>query len=345
MHRRNFLKTTVSLAALNALSGCSNLPPKGETQPRVVDTSCVIRPGLNGKWDARRAAAPHVIANDFELSMFYWGQLEKKYSICRAKAKLNEPTKWRPAGVVLKPVTDRELNRSGPSFPFVLPLNETEWLLYYHCSGANGLITCLAKSEDGGESFQYLGEEPILSKEADHNGGTGSCFVLRHENEFRMYYTAFHRTRMPAPRGDRFEEGKMLPQVGIGFATSTNGYEWSQPLNDWIIPPPLHDFEQFTYIVSKPYVWKDGDLWRMTVNCFSEKYRIHELTSPDGIQWNWLDPTGKDTFGVGAEGQFDSNQRSYPTMITRGDQTHCWYTGNNFGLESGIGHGVLRNDS
>ena len=80
----------------------------------------------------------------------------------------------------------------------------------------------------------------------------------------------------------------------------------------------------------------------MWVNTFGTAYRVHRLTSPDGLHWDWAERVGADgELGVGDADSFDDVQRCYPTMLSANAALHCWFTGNRFG-QTGMGYAVAR---
>jgi hypothetical protein len=92
-------------------------------------------------------------------------------------------------------------------------------------------------------------------------------------------------------------------------------------------------------------VLKDEKGYTLWVNTFGTAYRVHRLTSPDGLAWKWADRVGPDgELGVGAPGAFDDHQRSYPTLVRHGNGYRCWFTGNQFGA-TGMGYAVGIADS
>ena len=79
----------------------------------------------------------------------------------------------------------------------------------------------------------------------------------------------------------------------------------------------------------------------MWVNTFGTAYRVHRLTSPDGLHWQWAKRYGPDgEFGTGDDGTFDDHQRSYPSIVSANEGLRCWFTGNIFGA-TGMGYAVL----
>ena len=83
----------------------------------------------------------------------------------------------------------------------------------------------------------------------------------------------------------------------------------------------------------------------MWVNTFGTAYRVHRLSSHDGLVWTWDKRCGPDgELGAGVQGAFDDCQRSYPSILFDGSVFHCWYTGNNFG-RFGMGYAFTDSSS
>ncbi|MCX5662698.1 MAG: hypothetical protein NTW19_23710 [Planctomycetota bacterium] len=116
---------------------------------------------------------------------------------------------------------------------------------------------------------------------------------------------------------------------------------------DWVIRPRHWGVEPYEYIVSKPSLLINDDAddparprYTMWVNTFGTAYRVHHLTSADGLTWRWADRVGpQGELGTGGPGSFDDHQRSYPVMLRHGRELRCWYTGNRFG-DTGMGYAV-----
>ena len=75
----------------------------------------------------------------------------------------------------------------------------------------------------------------------------------------------------------------------------------------------------------------------MWVNTFGTAYRVHSLTSADGLVWRWEEDGPEGEMGHGRPGAFDDQQRCYPCVMRHGDSYRCWYTGNGFGA-TGMGY-------
>ncbi|MDO8684661.1 MAG: hypothetical protein Q7N50_14440 [Armatimonadota bacterium] len=133
--------------------------------------------------------------------------------------------------------------------------------------------------------------------------------------------------------------GDVIPRIGIGYAVSNDGINWEKPVDGLLISPRGFDTEPYEYISSKPCVLKEDGGYRMWVHTFGYAYRVRSLTSPDGLNWEWV-PSGPDgEFGVGESGEFDDIQRCYACVVKHGEEYRCWYTGNQYG-QAGMGYAV-----
>ena len=171
--------------------------------------------------------------------------------------------------------------------------------------------------------------------------GSGSIWVLHENDRFRMYYTAIGRY-FARPEGVETGHGDTIPEIGIAYAESADGIHWEKPVDQLLIAPRGFEVTPYEYICSKPCVIKWQGSYIMWVNTFGTAYRVHRLTSTDGLHWEWSSRSGPDgELGVGNVGSFDDHQRSYPTVVSRDGNLHCWFTGNRFG-ETGMGYAVAR---
>ena len=202
--------------------------------------------------------------------------------------------------------------------------------------------TGVAVSDDGGETWRYHSEHPIIPPDRPYDAeGSGSVWVLHDNGLFRMYYTSIGRY-YPRPEGAETGHGDTIPRIGIAYAESRDGLHWEKPLDHLVVAPRGFGVTPYEYICSKPCVVRERDGYVMWVNTFGTAYRVHRLVSSDGLRWEWAERLGPDgELGVGSEGAFDDEQRSYPTVVSSGENLHCWFTGNRFGA-TGIGYATSR---
>jgi len=279
--------------------------------------------------------------------MVYWGTTAAgENNILACEAPVDQPNKWRPLGRLIGAQPDTAHNCVGPSFPFLLPVNERRLLLYF-CGWGNlpgrrlPNTTGVAISDDAGETWRYHDANPILPLDQPYDReATGSVWVLHVAGKFRMYYTAIGRY-FDKPEGVASGHGDTIPEIGIAYAESEDGIHWEKPLRDWVVRPRLFGVEPYEYICSKPCVVVEGDgSYTMWVNTFGTHYRVHRLTSRDGLRWEWSPRVGPEgELGMGAEGAFDAHQRCYPTVVTHEGEYRCWFTGNGFG-STGMGYAI-----
>ena len=315
---------------------------------KIPQKDPVISPGmLHESFDKSRAGAAHVIQLGDKYRMVYWGSdAQGLHHILQAETPVATPNHWQPVGVpLLGPQPETHYNCHGPSFPFLLPLTQDRWLLYFTGWGRRDdanlpNTTGVAISDDGGMSWQYHSEHPVIPLDRAYDAeGTGSLWIVQDNGLLRMYYTAIG-TYCAAPEGVETGHGARIPKIGIAYAESTDGIHWKKPLDDLVVAPSGFGVEPYEYICSKPCVVRQRHGYTMWVNTFGTAYRVHRLVSTDGLQWQWADRVGPDgELGFGEAGAFDHQQRSYPTIIEDNGTLHCWFTGNQFGT-TGMGYAV-----
>jgi len=279
--------------------------------------------------------------------MYYWAEdANHHYTIAQTESTFENPNRWVPKGVLLERQLDTRHNSQGPCYAQVVPQETGPWLMYFCAWGMarpDGKLpyaTNLAVSYDQGATWKYQGSEPIFPHTEPWNcEGTGSVCVIREKDKFRAYFSSFGEYRKPPEGAVCFHAGfsELIPSVGIGYAESQDGIHWTYPLEDWVVKPRGFHQDYYEYLLSKPWVIKDGDGYRMWCGAMGERYRIRSLTSKDGLHWDfhddWVfeDDSEKGRGGIGQTGSFDDIQRSYPMVIKQGDTYHFWYTGNWFG--------------
>ena len=114
------------------------------------------------------------------------------------------------------------------------------------------------------------------------------------------------------------------PYGSIGFATSTDGVQWTRYDNNPVLEM-LHDAENcgpgrlvsptVVHILGGYYMW-----YQMTRHCrgVGYQYYLGQAASPDGINWY---PKEIPYFDIG---------KLYPTVVSHSDQIRIWYV--NWGM-------------
>jgi len=319
-------------------------------QWQFSESNPVVRPGqfFSPLGDLRASCCSVVRIGD-TYRMYYWIEDENRhYSIVAIECPQDDLNNWTPLGVVLSRQPDKPHNSQGPCYAQVVPQDDGSWLMYICTwgeplpSGELPYQTHLVTSEDKGITWKYYSDSPILPLTEWWNcKGTGSICVLKDGDTFRAYFTSFSEYLTPpeAHKTQMFHASflEKVPNVGIGYAESKDGIEWTYPLDNWVVPPRHYWHMPYEYLLSKPWVIKGEDGYRMWCGGMGRAYRLRSLTSPDAIHWtfhnDWTFDDVQDPVkdGVGPSGSFDKEMRSYPCVIKAGDRYHVWYTGDWFG--------------
>lgn len=189
----------------------------------------------------------------------------------------------------------------------------------------------LAISDDGGLTFSRFSEGPIISINHIEPYFSGTSFVFRENNLFKMYYLSCIRWEKI---GDRIE-----PFYNIKYAESSDGINWNQTGK---VAIDLENEEGGIVSASviidegKYKMWfgkrKKSDYRTNSAN----SYKIGFAESDDGIEWKRSDV--KAGIETSVEG-WDSEMISYPYIIQLGKKIVMFYNGNGFG-KTGFGYAV-----
>lgn len=181
------------------------------------------------------------------------------------------------------------------------------------------LLTGLALSEDGGETFVRVQPTPILERSPREQHIRGGPWVVHDGGRFRMWYVA----------GSEWEmiEGKPMPIYDIRHITSDDGVHW--PDEGQVVLPVTRANE---HGFGRPVATRTADGWQMHYSVRRRdpaRYRLGYATSPDGLHWTRLDETiGLD---VSTDG-FDADAIEYGVEIEAAGRTWLLYNGNDFGV-------------
>jgi predicted GH43/DUF377 family glycosyl hydrolase len=194
----------------------------------------------------------------------------------------------------------------------------------------------LAISRDGGESFQRLGDGPVLSYTPDEPFLLGSPRIRRFNGRWQLWYVAGREWRMT--------DGKPEPVYKIRMATSDNGIDWVKHGQD-LIADKLGEHECqacpdvtfrhgryhmfFSYRDIRNYKGSEGG------------YRIGYAVSADMVNWQRND----DLVAIGlSESGWDSEMVNYPHLFELDGSTYMLYQGNGMG-RAGFGLAVLESEA
>lgn len=216
-------------------------------------------------------------------------------------------------------------DESGVIPTCVVPLDDRHTLMYYvgYELGARfryRMLTGLAISEDGGESFRRYSQTPILERSDKELLFRCGTFVLREADRFRMWYIA----------GSEWAHvnGKDLPEYTIKYLESANGLAWEPEgaLTLDITSPDEHGF-------GRPWVVRTLSGYRMFYSVRRKSfaaYRLGYADSADGRLWERRD----ENLGLDAgPDSFDDRAIMYAATIELNGLTYCFYNGNDYGRD------------
>ena len=191
------------------------------------------------------------------------------------------------------------------------------------------LLTGLAVSDDGGNTFRRYQESPILERSSEELFFRGGPFCLLDEGVYKLWYVA----------GGSWEtiNGKEMPVYEVKYMESLDGISWPS-FGKKVLPISKTDEHGF----GRPFVVKNANTSKYEIFYSVRRrsllnYRLGYAISNDGINWNRLDEDlNLDVSKVG----FDSQAIMYLATIEVNEVVYGFYNGNNFG-EDGVGLAIL----
>ncbi len=286
---------------------------------------------------------PFAVRVDDEYRLYYsGGDTAGHQRICLATMPVATPDKLTRRGMVL------DLGQAG-SFDAnwcVLPCVHrfgTKWHMYYSGNeGTNlGLQSFpgigLATSCDG-IHFQKYSTEPIITGDQTaefpgNRGIAGGGSILEDAQpdgttRYRMYYTLAVGKKDPDVRIDQ--------EKHCAVCHSIDGIHWT---DHRLVLRPRRDVTCEDIAVAAPFVWRDGDLYRMLYCGIGTRwgyYSISQAVSEDGYTWACGEGDENLTLLPDSDSSWESQMVEYPCLLTEGNQLRLFYCGNGYGA-TGIG--------
>jgi hypothetical protein len=193
----------------------------------------------------------------------------------------------------------------------------------------------LAKSSDGGRTFQRIGKGPVLTSSLHEPFLVGDGFVIKVGGIYHMWYIFGKRWIRPTTDGQPERVYK------IAHATSTNGFAWEKE-GQAIVADRIDKDE----CQALPSVLHFGGVYHM-VFCYrsavgfrtdkTKAYRLGHAYSHDLV--HWIRDDGALGLDVSTEG-WDSGMMCYPHLFAHNDRIWLLYNGNDFGRH-GFGLALL----
>lgn len=187
----------------------------------------------------------------------------------------------------------------------------------------------IASSNDGGKTFERLGDGPILSSSLHEPFLVGDGFVKKYNDTYHMWYI-FGKKWMPANADE-----PVARVYKIGHAVSTDLLNWTKEEGRQIISDMIGENE----CQALPTVIEIAGKYHMYF-CFrqatdfrknaSRSYKLGYAYSDDLINWIRNDSLSGITISPNAE-DWDSEMMCYPHIFQVKDKVFLLYNGNEFG--------------
>lgn len=206
---------------------------------------------------------------------------------------------------------------SGVSLSCTLKLNDEHYFFYV---GWNLGVTVpwrnsigLAQLDVKTGLLKRMSRAPLLDRNDDDPFTVSYPFVLKDESIFRMYY------------GSNLNWGAEQKDMAhvIKYAESNDGLNWHRK---GIISVDFKNESE--YAISRPYVIKENNIYKMWYSYRGEAYRIGYAESKDGIHFMRKDEEAG--IGVSTDG-WDSEMVCYPFLFDHAGERFMLYNGNGYG--------------
>lgn len=214
------------------------------------------------------------------------------------------------------------------TYPITVARDAKDFVAYYagwtRCeSVAFDVGIGMARSTDGGVSFQKLGKGPIISYSVDEPFILSGPKIRKFNGAWQLWYIAGKKWVVA--------DGKPEPVYRIRMATSADGVHWTKQNRD-LIPSKVEDDEA----QSSPDVFFHNGKYHMffsyrySTNYRSKEhgYRIGYAVSDD--MYHWTRDDSKAGIDISDSG-WDSEMISYPHVFELDGEIYMFYLGNQVG--------------
>jgi len=214
------------------------------------------------------------------------------------------------------------LEEAGVTYLFYTGWNTSDSVPYRLSIG-------LAKSTDGGQSFEKVGPGPVMDRSLHEPISCSQPYVIPWKGGYRMYYISFFDWREI--------NGRLESYYNLRYV-DTDDLECWRPKGHIAVDCD----DEFTKAIAVPTVWKEGDKYRMLYSYRGDTdfrtdtnaaYRLGSAVSDDGDSWQRRD----DLIGLHpSESGWDSQMQAYPEYFSNEHGSYLFYSGNGFG-QAGVG--------
>jgi predicted GH43/DUF377 family glycosyl hydrolase len=292
----------------------------------------IFAPDRNYSWMVSHAANPVAELLGGSLVRIYFGcrDKENRTNIGFVKVDLEKPQKILEISSEpqLTPGEPGYFDDSGVSLGCVLDSGDGRKSLYYlgwnlakTVPWRNTIgLAIMSRPDAGFEKFRTV---PILDRSVEDPLTMTYPWVIRDKEKWRMWYGS-NKCWVGAPH-DFIHS--------LRYAESEDGIHWMRFPGEVL---PLNEPDE--YLMCRPCILKNGNLYQMWYSYRGEYYKIGYSESEDGRHWKRLDDIG----GLDrSENGWDSECVEYASVFDCQGQRFMLYNGNGFG-ESGFGLAVMQ---
>ena len=307
----------------------------------------ILPPDPDSSYDSQRCMNPFVVKTEREYRLFYSGSDAKGFQrICLATALIDgSPLKFVRKGVILDVGEPGKFNAKWCVLPSVYCIGG-KWHLYFSGhEGTNfGLQSFsgigLATSDDGLNFKQYSLDAIITGDQTNefptNKGIAGGGTILEDvvsdgSIRYRKYYTL--------AVGTTNKDVIIDQEKHCAICFSTDGIHWT---DHQVIMSPRRDVPNEDIAVAAPFVWRDGDLYRMFYSGIGTRwgfYSISEAYSHDGFEWHRGEGDENLVLRPDPDSPWENQMVEYPCVVPEKNQLRLFYCGNGYGA-TGIGMAV-----
>ena len=310
----------------------------------------ILPPDSDSAHESARCMNPFVLNVAGEYRLYYsGGSAAGIQRICLATAEAcktpDESPQFRRRGVILDVGKPGAFDANWCVLPCVHYIRG-KWHLYYsgHEGTRLGLQSFpgigLALSDDG-LHFERYSSQPVITGDQtkefpDNRGIAGGGTILEDMLpgggvRYRMYYTLAVGKKSPDVKIDQ--------EKHCAVCHSADGVNWT---DHRLILSPRRDVVNEDIAVAAPFVWRDGQLYRMLYCGIGTRwgyYSISEAVSQDGYHWDCGTGDANLSLTPDPASPWESQMVEYPSLVRQHGRLRLYYCGNGYGA-TGIGTAV-----
>lgn len=178
----------------------------------------------------------------------------------------------------------------------------------------------LAISHNEGALFSKFSTAPIMQRSQYDPWCVGSCFVLKENELWRMWYSSGTSLSI--------NNGILSSVYDIKYAESEDGIEWKR---EGLIS--IAHFHPGETNIARPWILKEDGIYKawFSYNCGKQGYRIGYAESRDGgYTFERMDHLA----GITVSNEpWESEAVAYPAVIVHKGKKYMFYNGNRFGKD------------